>query len=124
QPRASSSLPCEGRGGLGRGAVSSTAIRGHPLPASPCLRRGGPKRQPAAEAAPTKPKAPRPGPGREGGSVKRSALLAHPHLLPADEGDAAGHAQLAAALEQFDLGPVGLALGGVEHGAAAPLVAV
>src|SRR5690606_32300570 len=56
-----------------------------------------------------------------GGTI---ALFAHPHLLPADEGDAAGHAQLAAALEQFDLGLVGLALGRVEHGAAAPLVAV
>src|SRR5690606_3260564 len=53
-----------------------------------------------------------------------AALLAHPHLLPADEGDAAGHAQLAAAFEHLDLGLVGLALGGVEHGAAAPLVAV
>src|SRR3546814_11872303 len=34
------SLPCEGRGGLGRGAVRINPNRGHPLPASPCLRRG------------------------------------------------------------------------------------
>src|SRR3546814_10990274 len=35
-----SSLPCEGRGGLGRGAFGISPNRGHPLPASPCLRRG------------------------------------------------------------------------------------
>src|SRR3546814_1384532 len=35
-----SSLPCEGRGGLGRGALWISSNRGHPLPASPCLRRG------------------------------------------------------------------------------------
>src|SRR3546814_5180822 len=29
-----------GRGGLGRGAVGIAANRAHPLPASPCLRRG------------------------------------------------------------------------------------
>src|SRR3546814_15870950 len=34
------SLPCEGRGGWGRGAVRINPNRGHPLPASPCLRRG------------------------------------------------------------------------------------
>src|SRR3546814_16553777 len=34
------SLPCEGRGGLGRGAFGIGASRGHPLPASPCRRRG------------------------------------------------------------------------------------
>src|SRR3546814_2771717 len=34
------SLPCEGRGGLGRGAFGVSANRGHPLPTSPCLRRG------------------------------------------------------------------------------------
>src|SRR3546814_3325697 len=34
------SRPCEGRGGLGRGAVRINPNRGHPLPASPCLRRG------------------------------------------------------------------------------------
>src|SRR3546814_3618890 len=40
------SLPCEGRGGLGRGCVGTDIasgkihpIRRHPLPASPCLRR-------------------------------------------------------------------------------------
>src|SRR3546814_8432302 len=38
--RALCSLPCEGRGGLGRGAFRITANRGHPLPASPCRRRG------------------------------------------------------------------------------------
>src|SRR3546814_18803638 len=36
----SCSLPCEGRGGPGRGAFWISANRGHPLPASPCLRRG------------------------------------------------------------------------------------
>src|SRR3546814_18092783 len=35
-----SSLPCEGRGGLGRGVFEISSNRGHPLPASPCLRRG------------------------------------------------------------------------------------
>src|SRR3546814_13391155 len=35
-----SSLPCEGRGGLGRGVFEISSKRGHPLPASPCLRRG------------------------------------------------------------------------------------
>src|SRR3546814_4644116 len=34
------SLPCEGRGGLGRGVFKISANREHPLPASPCLRRG------------------------------------------------------------------------------------
>src|SRR3546814_3648290 len=34
------SLPCEGRGGLGRGVFRINANRGHPLPASPCRRRG------------------------------------------------------------------------------------
>src|SRR3546814_14362644 len=34
------SLPCEGRGGLGRGVFKISANRGHPLPASPCLLRG------------------------------------------------------------------------------------
>src|SRR3546814_6791495 len=34
------SLPCEGRGGLGRGALGIVANRDHPLPASPCRRRG------------------------------------------------------------------------------------
>src|SRR3546814_4001354 len=38
-----------------------------------------------------KSQTPRPGPGRKGASARRSALFAHPHLLPADEGDAAGH---------------------------------
>src|SRR3546814_16667642 len=33
-------LPCEGGGGLGRGAFWIIPNRGHPLPASPCLRRG------------------------------------------------------------------------------------
>src|SRR3546814_3335865 len=64
------------------------------------------------------------GPWRKGASARRSALFAHPHLLPADEGDAAGHAELLAAFEQFDLRLVGLALGRIEHGAAVPLVAV
>src|SRR5690606_4107630 len=41
QPRAFCSLPCEGRGGLGRGFFRIIANREHPLPASPCLRRGG-----------------------------------------------------------------------------------
>src|SRR3546814_6636144 len=36
----SCALPCEGRGGLGRGVFRISANRGHPLPASPCLRRG------------------------------------------------------------------------------------
>src|SRR3546814_5686561 len=71
-----------------------------------------------------KSQTPRPGPGRKGASARRSALFAHPHLLPADEGDAAGHAELLAAFEQFDLRLVGLALGRIEHGAAVPLVAV
>src|SRR3546814_14244440 len=35
-----SSLPCEGRGGLGRGVFRISTNRGHPLPASPCRRRG------------------------------------------------------------------------------------
>src|SRR3546814_17204142 len=39
--RAFGSLPCEGRGGLGRGVFRISANREHPLPASPCLRRGG-----------------------------------------------------------------------------------
>src|SRR3546814_274501 len=34
------SLPCEVRGGLGRGVFRISANRGHPLPTSPCLRRG------------------------------------------------------------------------------------
>src|SRR3546814_2696840 len=34
------SLPCEGRGGFGRGVFRTSASRDHPLPASPCLRRG------------------------------------------------------------------------------------
>src|SRR5690606_35436659 len=33
-------LPCEGRGGLGRGAFGISPNRDHPLPASLCLRRG------------------------------------------------------------------------------------
>src|SRR5690606_4720106 len=41
EPRAFRSLSCEGRGGLGRGVIGLSAHRGHPLPASPCLRRGG-----------------------------------------------------------------------------------
>src|SRR3546814_6892226 len=36
----SSDLACEGRGGLGRGAFWISPNRGHPLPASPCRRRG------------------------------------------------------------------------------------
>src|SRR5690606_10122807 len=32
-------LPCDGRGGLGRGAVGISANRGRPFPASPCRRR-------------------------------------------------------------------------------------
>src|SRR3546814_11092697 len=32
--------PCEGRGGLGRGAFGVIANRGHRFPASPCLHRG------------------------------------------------------------------------------------
>src|SRR5690606_31960448 len=36
-------LPCEGGGGLGRGAFGISLNRGHPLPASPCRRRGGAK---------------------------------------------------------------------------------
>src|SRR3546814_16150268 len=71
-----------------------------------------------------KSQTPRPGPGRKGASARRSALFAHPHLLPADEGAAAGHAELLAVFEQFDLRLVGLALGRIEHGAAVPLVAV
>src|SRR3546814_1597266 len=62
-----------------------------------------------------KSQTPRPGPGRKGASARRSALFAHPHLLPADEGDAAGHAELLAAFEQFDLRLVGLALGRIEQ---------
>src|SRR3546814_17976383 len=61
---------------------------------------------------------------RKGASARRSALFAHPHLLPADEGDAAGHDELLAAFEQFDLRLVGLALGRIENGAAVPLVGV
>src|SRR3546814_2353907 len=34
------SLPCEGKGGLGRGGFKISPNREHPLPASPCLRRG------------------------------------------------------------------------------------
>src|SRR5690606_13853537 len=49
-----------------------------------------------------------------------SDLFAHPDLLAADEGHAAGHAELRAALEQLGLGLVGLALRGVEDRAAAP----
>src|SRR3546814_1191023 len=37
----SHSLPCEGRGGLGRGVVGLRANREHPLPTSPCLRKIG-----------------------------------------------------------------------------------
>src|SRR3546814_2361693 len=33
-------LPCEGRGGLGRGAFRISPNHGHPLPISPCRRRG------------------------------------------------------------------------------------
>src|SRR3546814_13575274 len=46
-----------------------------------------------------KSQTPRPGPGRKGASARRSALFAHPHLLPADGGDAAGHAELLAAFD-------------------------
>src|SRR3546814_6704381 len=34
------SLPCAGRGGLGRGVFKISANREHRLPAYPCLRRG------------------------------------------------------------------------------------
>src|SRR5690606_6680107 len=74
----SCSLPCEGRGrsdalashwlahrgatascaggpdGLGRGAFGISPNRGHPLPTSPCRRRGRSQKQLAAEAAPTR----------------------------------------------------------------------
>ncbi|GAA3923435.1 hypothetical protein GCM10022229_16690 [Luteimonas lutimaris] len=33
-------LPCEGRGGLGRGVFRISPNRGGPLPASPCRRMG------------------------------------------------------------------------------------
>src|SRR3546814_18752441 len=39
------SLPCEGRGELGRGALGNVATRDHPLPAPPCRRRGRGQRQ-------------------------------------------------------------------------------
>src|SRR5690606_38606030 len=56
----SGSLPCEGRGGLGRGCVGAGGFLRrdrrrlrHPLPASPCLRRGRSKDQCAIAAAST-----------------------------------------------------------------------
>src|SRR5690606_12072046 len=51
----SRSLPCEGRGGLGRGVFRLSPNRGNPLPASPCRRRGRGNGKLAAEAAPTGP---------------------------------------------------------------------
>src|SRR3546814_7570125 len=51
------SLPCEGRGGLGRGAFRIGSSRGHPLPASPCLRRG---RSHVMRASPVPPACPCP----------------------------------------------------------------
>src|SRR3546814_19798930 len=45
------SLPCEGRGGLGRGVFRINANRGHPLPATPCRSRGR-GQELAAAAAP------------------------------------------------------------------------
>src|SRR5699024_3830130 len=46
-----------------------------------------------------------------------------PDLLAAEEGDAAGDAE-AVVIKHLGLGPVGLALGGVQDGAARPLVPV
>src|SRR5690606_2288453 len=47
-------LPCEGRGGGGRGAVGIAANGGHPLPVSPSFARGGAAAEKrAASAAPT-----------------------------------------------------------------------
>src|SRR5690606_32998578 len=57
-------------------------------------------------------------------AIRRAGgLFADPDLFTADEGDAAGHAQLAG-IDQLQLGLVGLALGRVEDGAAGPLVAI
>src|SRR5690606_19853363 len=68
-------------------------------------------------------------PARRAGSVLRpcgchsasgaSLLLALPDLLATDEGDAAGYAQ-AIVVDHLRLGAIGLALGGVEDGAARP----
>src|SRR3546814_19288442 len=43
QPRAFSSLPCEGRGGLGRGAVGSARTVTTPSPPPPAVAGGGAK---------------------------------------------------------------------------------
>src|SRR3546814_15302350 len=57
------SLPCEGRGGLGRGVFRINAHRGPPLPPSPRRRRGRGQEPPAADApAPPPPRVPPPPP--------------------------------------------------------------
>src|SRR6188474_1938695 len=60
---------------------------------------------------------------RDLGSALAAGLFPYPHLLPAQERDAARHAELAAALEQLELGLVVLAVLGIQHAPARPVPA-